>query len=250
MLFKHRPKDDGGGGEAFSTLEANESRNEHLVSWPLSVDSDKQVVIYDETQAACFEGLEVVGKYQTVGHAIWPLWRKLFFFTGLTAVITTAAVLAGVFGSRRSHAKSSSPALNSATGFNITFPLDAVVSPRNIAAVSYTLQSTNNTSLYFQDNEGQLWEAANNGSSWSNRELGFTVANGSALAAAVSNPSYPFVNFTSHSMPINAKNPRQSTHITSTPRTSFTISYTIPPTTHGAKEHYRIKHTKPCRTPA
>ena len=115
-----------------------------------------------------------------------PIKRKKFQVIGLLAlVVTLAAVLGGVLGSR---AASAERHLNS-----LATPSTSRPAQRSIAALSFTTKAENNTRVYFQDNEGQILEAANSASNhtWKISKTGCFGRNGSALAAAVSPPGFP-----------------------------------------------------------
>ena len=66
---------------------------------------------------------------------------------------------------------------------------------RNIAALSFISDSVNNTRVYFQDDVGQIMEAANSAdnTTWSINSNGIRRKNGSAIAAAVSRPDFPLM---------------------------------------------------------
>lgn len=116
-------------------------------------------------------------------------WKKKLTFVLL--IIILAAVLGGVFGSRSRHSSASSKPFSNS---NETL-LFSTTSQRKIAAVSFVTHSVNNTRLYFQNNEGQMMEAADSADNvtWSIKSLGFDAKNNSAVAAAVSRPNFPFV---------------------------------------------------------
>ena len=113
---------------------------------------------------------------------------------GLIAIL--AAVLGGVFGSRhrsRAAAPLASPSNSSATSLSVT------PTQRNIAALSFASNSVNNTRVYFQDKVGQITEAASSAenTTWSINRTGVRGKNGSAIAAAVSRPGFPLVDYVS-----------------------------------------------------
>lgn len=116
-------------------------------------------------------------------------WKKKISLVLL--IITLTAVLGGVFGSRRRHSSSSSKPFSNS---NETL-LFSTTSQRKIAAVSFVIHSVNNTRLYFQNEKGQMMEAANsaNNVSWNIENVGFDAKNNSAIAAAVSRPNFPLV---------------------------------------------------------
>lgn len=112
-------------------------------------------------------------------------WREIALISVLGSMVILAAVVGGVLGSQRRR-------LEERLMMNPSLP------NRNIAALSYVSGPVNNTHVYFQDDGGQIMESvssANNASqiTWSVNGLGFNATNGSALAAAVSRPGFPFV---------------------------------------------------------
>lgn len=126
-----------------------------------------------------------------------PLARRRVIAWGtLGLILILGAVLGGVLGSR--HRKSVS-SLNSPSN-STTTPLPVTPIHRNIAAVSFTLNSTNITRVYFQDDVGQIIEASNsesNNKTWSINKTGINGKNGSIIAAAVSPPRFPLVSLVS-----------------------------------------------------
>lgn len=111
----------------------------------------------------------------------------MILFGGLVGLIAIlVAVLGGVLGSR--HKRSATASLTSPSNSSATFP-SATPPQRNIAALSFTSESVNNTRV------GQIMEAANSADhmAWSINRTGFGGKNGSAIAAAVSRPAFPLV---------------------------------------------------------
>lgn len=119
-----------------------------------------------------------------------PKWILFVGAVGLIAVL--AAVLGAVFGLRHTSSATVSPDHLSNS---------SIISPstrppqRNIAALSFALNSVNNTRIYFQDDMGHIMEAANSAANttWSINRTGISGKNGSAIAAAVSRPDFPLV---------------------------------------------------------
>lgn len=168
---------------------------------PPRLDLGKQVVGDDGKQKITNSGeIEPIAKeefYVTkeVDDQIRPRhrlrWRELALISVLGSMVILAAVVGGVLGSRSRHSGSEREVV------------DPLPQNRNVAALSYVSDSVNNTRVYFQGDGGQIMEAvssANNGSNitWSVTSIGFITTNGSALAAAVSCPGFPFV---SHILP-------------------------------------------------
>ena len=120
---------------------------------------------------------------------------------GLIAVV--AVVLGSVLGSRHhlSAATTSSPQTNPPNSTGPSSPSSAplpAASPlfqHNIAALSFASNNVNHTRVYFQDNAGQIMEAANSTDNltWTINGTGTVAKNGSAIAAAVSRPGFPEV---------------------------------------------------------
>ena len=131
--------------------------------------------------------------------------RKWILYVGVVGLIALilAAVLGGVLGSRHKSSATVSPSSPSQSSVISPSPPpnSSVGSPsarppqRNIAALSFALNSVNNTRVYFEDNAGQIMEAANSAANttWSINKIGIGAKNGSAIAAAVSRPDFPLV---------------------------------------------------------
>lgn len=132
--------------------------------------------------------------------------RKWLLYGGVAAIlIVVAAVLGGVLG-WRANKKSPSESfstLSSSTSSNVPSPfpsfnaITTIQSQRKLAAVSYAVNSVDNTRVYYQDNAGEIVEAASSAksSTWINIKLGFFAKNGSAIGAAVSRPGFTHVSF-------------------------------------------------------
>ena len=156
--------------------------------------------VYSILEAApkTYSTLEAVPKpnktLEAVPHQVHqPSRRKWIRFVGAVGLIAVvlAAVLRGVLGSRHKSPATVSPSPPSNS---------SVISPsarppqRKIAALSFALNSVNNTRIYFQDNAGQTMEAANSAANttWNINKTGIAGKNGSAIAAAVSRPDFPW----------------------------------------------------------
>ena len=123
-------------------------------------------------------------------------WRRKIIIICISAVLILilVGILGGVLGSRSRHSRSATTL--STPRSNSTPSAPPPISPqRNIAALSFASESVNKTRVYFQDDVGQIMEAANfeNNTSWSTRGIGFIAKNGSAIAAAVSRKGFPLV---------------------------------------------------------
>ncbi|MCJ1422269.1 hypothetical protein MMC29_000149 [Sticta canariensis] len=201
-----------GGDQAHGTLEAvsQQSRyNDEDQSKPLPSDPGKQVAVNGGPQRIGDGGdLEVdpkvplkedVGQQKVRVHHILGRSlsaRRLIIICGITGLIVViAAVLGGVLGSRHKSSSDKNSVTASGTSPSNSSATSPFVTPtqRNIAAVSFTSNSTNMTRVYFQDNVGQIMEASRseNNTRWSINKTGFGGKNGSVIAAAVSRPSLP-----------------------------------------------------------
>ena len=139
-------------------------------------------------------GDQAYSTLEAVPHQIHqPSRRKWILFVGAVGLIAVlAAVLGEVLGPRNTSSATVSPNRLS----NSSFMSPSARPPqRKIAALSFAFNSVNNTRIYFQDNMGQIMEAANSAanSTWSIRRIGIGGKNGSAIAAAVSRPGFPLV---------------------------------------------------------
>jgi hypothetical protein len=129
--------------------------------------------------------------------------RKWIIIGVIAAVVILGAVLGGVLGTVLGKSKSSNTSSSAATGTatptSTGTPSSTAtainLSKYNLAAVSFTDSKVNATRLYYQDNSGNLIEAATSASksTWSSNALGFSAVNGSAIAAAVSRPGFTLV---------------------------------------------------------
>lgn len=190
-----------GVDQAYSTLEALPL---HRKEKSLPIDFGKQVVPDDGKQHEVDSvGIEVAANgdanaQYVDGHHVQvrrPSRRKWVLFAGVVSlVVIITAVLGGVFGSRQK--KPGAASLTNLSNTSATSP-SARPPQRNIAALSYLSNSVNNTLIYFQDDVGQIIEAANsaNNTTWSINRTGIRGRNGSAIAAAVSRPGFPLVNY-------------------------------------------------------
>ena len=169
---------------------------------PLPTDLGKQVAPDDGKQYTVVGGgIEVAANgdfcaHDVGGHHVQvhqPSRRKWILFVGAVGLIAIlAAVLGGVFGSRHTSSATAPPKrLSNSSAMSPS----ARPPQRNIAALSFALNSVNNTRIYFQDDVGQIMEAANSAANttWSINRTGIGGKNGSAIAAAVSRPDFPLV---------------------------------------------------------
>ena len=196
--------------QAYSQLEAVpygqlEVAPQHCRQKPLPTDLGKQVVPEDGKQHAPERvGIEVDpnGNFPApfVGDPHLQIHRssrmKWMLFVGvLSLLVIAAAVVGGVFGSRhKNHGTAGNASSTNHSNTSISSS-PARSTQRNIAALSYSLNSVNNTRVYFQDDDGQIIEAANSADNpkWSINRIGIGGKNGSAIAAAVSRPGFPLV---------------------------------------------------------
>ena len=206
------------GDQAYSTLEAIPQQHgyqTHRHQKPLPTDPGKQVAPGDGKQVTADDGkqhigdsigIEVAAKEDFYAHDLGgqhvqahrPSRRKwMVFVGGIGLIAILAAVLGGVFGSR--HKSSATASLTGSLNSSATPPPPTTQPQRNIAALSFALKSVNNSRVYFQDNVGQILEAANSADNgtWSIKKTGIGAKNGSAIAAAVSRPGFPLVSHVS-----------------------------------------------------
>ena len=193
-------------------------------------DNEKQVN-YDKT------GLKVVANHQhsnfdsdlypaslrNENHQSQPSRRKWLIFDEISVLLMMiAAILGGVLGSRindksssasfsflsfSSPSSPSSPSsfLSSSSSSSSSFSsslsdANVLFQPqRKLAAVSFLRDSIDHTRLYYQDNAGEIVEAARSTKDirWMNTKLGFFTKNGSAIGAAFSQPSFEDISFNS-----------------------------------------------------
>lgn len=115
-------------------------------------------------------------------------WKEMVLISAFVSMIILTVVIGGVVGSEK----------RPSTQFLVPYSPQI----RDIAALSFTFNSTNMTRVYFQDDEGQIVEAAHshsaNNTGWNLTNLGFGARNWSALAAAVSRPDFPLVSHVSY----------------------------------------------------
>ncbi|MCJ1267282.1 hypothetical protein MMC22_007167 [Lobaria immixta] len=189
-----------GRDQAYSTLEVvrQEPRYQADRQWkPPPSDPGKQVDPDCEKQYVENNGgLELAAQKDQIDVRRIPARRfftrkRIIICGAIGLILILAAVLGGIFGSR--HKSSATASLSSPSNSSATSPSAAPIQ-RNIAAVSFTSNSANNTRVYFQDDVGQIIEASNSAgnSTWSVKKTGIGAKNGSAIAAAVSRPNLPF----------------------------------------------------------
>lgn len=159
----------------------------------------KQVVPLEEKQVSLDDGKQHMVKYWGDHRVNFhrPSRKKRILLGGAVGLIVIIAVVLGlVFGLRHKRSVTSS-SNSSAVPAPAPPRISSATSPRqrNIAALSFASKSVNNTRVYFQDNVGQIMEAANtaNDTKWSINGTGIIGKNGSAIAAAVSRPEFPLV---------------------------------------------------------
>ncbi len=185
---------------------------------PQPTDLGKQVAPYEGKQVALDDGkqhtvnddgLESVPKKESFAHRYGdhPVQvhrpsrkRRKLLGGAIGLIIILALVLGVVFGLKHKHSARTSltsPSNSSSEPLSTPLPAPPPASPtqHNIAALSFASKSVNNTRVYFQDNMGQIMEAANSADNmtWNISRTGITGKNGSAIAAAVSRPGFPFV---------------------------------------------------------
>ena len=168
----------------------------------------KQVALDDSKQHTVNDnGLELVSQKESFAHSYGdhpvqvhrPSSKRRMLLGGAIGLIIVLAVVLGiVFGLKHKHSARTSliSPSNSSAEPPSTPPHDSPPQ-HNIAALSFVSNSVNNTRVYFQDNVGQILEAANSADNmtWNINRTGITGKNGSAIAAAVSRPGFPFVSY-------------------------------------------------------
>ena len=165
----------------------------------------KQVVPLEEKQVSLVDGKQHMVKYWGDHHVNFhrPSRKTRILLGGAVGLIVIIALVLGlVFGLR--HKRSGTRSVTSSSDSSAVPPptTSSPTSPpqRNIAALSFASENINNTRVYFQDNVGQIMEAANtaNDTKWSINGTGIIGKNGSAIAAAVSRPEFPLVSHLSY----------------------------------------------------
>lgn len=158
---------------------------------PQGTDLGKQVVHDDGKQTSINSGdIELVAKENFSAQIVvdgrircrqYMSWQIIVLILLLGSMVILAVVGGAVFGSRKKQLKS--------------MAFEEIPRYRNIAALSFATNSVNNTRVYFLDDERHVIEAANSADNvtWNMKDTGFVVGYGSALAAAVSRPNFPFV---------------------------------------------------------
>ena len=229
--------------QVYSTLEAVPGGHRpYRQEKPLPSDAGKQVVPDYGKQAVVYNGIEVAAKEyyaQDNGGHYLPSRpsrsKRIIFSAALGLVVILAVVLGGIFGSRH---KSSTP------------PSTPSSLPHNVAAVSFASNSVNNTRVYYQDETGQIIEAASsaNNATWHNNPIGSSGKNSSALAAAVSRPGFPLVSDVCSTKRTFLTFCRKSVYSILTRIISSTMTYMIPQPTVGDPGRYQDKATRQCRT--
>ena len=253
-MFSFSKMADTGGN--YSILEAVHPIKQPIQTRkPCLVDSGKQVVPESGKQATQTynNGIEVVSKsgypQQDSAYDAYPRKSrgKWIVIGGVVAlVVILAAVLGGVLGSR-SKSKSGVPSSTPSST-----PSSSPVSAQyqgNIAAVSFILNNTNRTKVYYQDGNGQLMEAADSADgTWTNTQLGYVAMNGSPLAAAVSR--YAPLACSNHFLiaPDLLTNSRKLAFTIRTPNLSSMMLFTIRLPTSGLKVWYRDRNILPVQT--
>ncbi|MCJ1466166.1 hypothetical protein MMC07_004785 [Pseudocyphellaria aurata] len=196
-----QPIEDNVGLQVARKEDVDRSQNQEEVKWkPLPSDTGKQVApdgdkqfIEDRSEFGVAQKKDI-GRHKIPAHPILmqrlPARRRLILYGIIGSILILGAVLGGVLGSRHQSSgttSATSPSNSSATSSS------AAPTQRNIAAVSFTSNSTNYTRVYFQDNAGQILEASSSEGNmmWTINQTGIHGKNGSVIAAAVSRPSLP-----------------------------------------------------------
>lgn len=193
------------GDQDYGMLEAVTNQR-YTHNKPLPENSGMQVVPdYGKQVNNERTGLEVAAKHQyrhqypansgEQHHQSRRPRQKWLIIGGIAALlIVVAAILGGVLGSR---ANKKSPPTSSSTPSTPSSSNASTTAQRqhNLAALSFALNTVYNTRVYYQDNAGEIVEAASSAanSTWINTSLGFFAKNGSAIGAAVSRPGFAHV---------------------------------------------------------
>ena len=228
----------------------------------VSPDDGKQHVVNEH------DGLEVVAKGDSFFHEhsddygnhhlhVRRSSRKKWLLGGAFGLIAILVVVLGsVFGSRHKRSATTSqtspPNSTGPSNSSALFP-SALPVQHSIAALSFASNNVNHTRVYFQDNAGQIMEAANSAdnTTWSINGTGIVGKNGSAIAAAVSRPGFAEVSHLS-SLPIDSDRClfRSSVFSIWISVTLSTNSPTPSPQINGHRELYQVKDIPRCQTPA
>ena len=210
-----------GQDRAYSALEVVPHQCVHPINQlgkPLPTDLGKQVVPHEGKQVSLDDGKHHIvddGGIQSVAmgdsyahdhsdHHIQihrPSRKKWILSGGAVGLTVIIAVVLGLVFGLRHKRSGTTPVIRPSNSSSIPAPAPPISSPpisplhRNIAALSFASESVNNTRVYFQDNVGQIMEAAKSAkdTKWSIKGTGIIGKNGSAIAAAVSRPEFPLV---------------------------------------------------------
>ena len=194
---------DAGRDGPYSALEVVPHQHVHQTHQQdesVPTDLGKQVVPHEEKQVSLEDGKQHMVKHWVdhhVQHRRPSSKRNRILLGGAVGLIVILALVLGlVFGLR--HKRSGTTVATSSSNSSAVPAPDPT--QRNIAALSFALESVNNTRVYFQDNVGQIMEAANSATDtkWSINGTGIVGKNGSAITAAVSRPGFPLVSQSSY----------------------------------------------------
>ena len=162
----------------------------------------KQVVPLEEKQVSPDDGKQYMVKDRGDHHVDFhrPSRKTRILLGGAVGLIVIIAIALGLVFGLRHRRSGTKPVTSSSNSSNVPAPAPTSPPQRNIAALSFASESVNNTRVYFQDNAGQIMEAANtaNDTKWSINGTGIIGKNGSAIAAAVSRPEFPLVSHISY----------------------------------------------------
>lgn len=202
---------DAGRDGPYSALEVVPYQCVHQMNQQderLPPDLGKQVVPLEEKQVSLDDGKQHMVNYWIDHHVQFqrPSKKNRILLGGAMGLIVIIAVVLGLVFGLRHKRSGTTPVTGPSNSSAIPAPappkFSSPTSPfqRNIAALSFASGSVNDTRVYFQDNVGQIMEAANSAkdTKWSINGTGIVGKNGSAIAAAVSRPEYPLVSRFSH----------------------------------------------------
>ena len=202
---------DAGRDGPYSALEVVPPQYVHQMNQqdePLPADLGKQVVPLEEKQVSLDDGKQHMVKSWGDDHVQLhrPSRKNWILLGGAVGLIVVIALVLGLVFGLRHKRSGTAPATSPSNSSSVPAPSAPISSPpisppqRNIAALSFASDSVNNTRVYFQDNVGQIMEAANsvNDTKWSINGTGIVGKNGSAIAAAVSRPGFSLVSRSSY----------------------------------------------------
>jgi hypothetical protein len=208
---------EGAGTEVYSTLEVDQpglevaEQPEHNIS--SRVHQEKQAVPAEGPEAVVVEGLEAVQPQSAASEERHSKRKWLAIGVIASLLVMIAVIVGAVVGSKKhtgnsgevvSVTSSLSESLTSTTtSTSSAASSNETPAVRNIAAVPWSESNgTESFRVYYQASSGEIMESVNNTSNgWDYHGLGFWGKNGSAIAAALSQPNYPLQQSTAFEVP-------------------------------------------------